>query len=66
MLRIVAPHFVAGWSPQRVAPILAYMRGWPTQRVQRYCRLKGWQCERVDTRLKVPRNGNNPPTKDTP
>jgi hypothetical protein len=52
LLRIVAPHFVAGailhedrvW---RNAPILSYMRGWTMTAVTAYCVKKRWNCEAV-------------------
>jgi hypothetical protein len=50
MLRIVAPHFVAGVVMHdqiavTTAPILAYMNGWTRERVEAYCRTKGWRVE---------------------
>lgn len=46
LVRIVAPHFVAGLVTdghvRRAAPILRYMIGWPDDRVRRYCVAKGW------------------------
>jgi len=46
MIRIVAPHFVAGIVPGgKCAPILSYMAGWPTQRIIEYCQRKHWRCE---------------------
>lgn len=49
-IQIRAPHFTAGvcWldtdttSAYRVAPILAYMRAWPADRVRSYAKRKGW------------------------
>lgn len=47
MIRILAPHFVAGIIPaERAAPILSYMRMWSVERIVRYCQSKGWQWER--------------------
>lgn len=48
MIRILAPHFVAGVIVgQRAAPILGYMARWSPERIARYCQSKGWQVERV-------------------
>lgn len=45
LVRIVAPHFVAGLGTdgtvRRTANILAYMAGWPDDRVREYCKQKG-------------------------
>lgn len=46
MLRVVAPHFVAGivrGGP--CAPILAYMKGWTLREIKSYCARKGWKVE---------------------
>lgn len=55
LLRIVAPHFVAGLVflqgsdvAYRAAPIIGYMRGWPTHRIWTYCQRKGWQVEKIN------------------
>lgn len=46
LLRITAPHFVAGvvvgW---RAADILAYMAHWTPERIYAYCRKHGWKVE---------------------
>ena len=63
LVRIVAPHFVAGivldgaigqydYDSDKVlihrcAPILRYMKGWTTHRIERYCRKKGWELSKV-------------------
>lgn len=49
MIRISAPHFVAGvdLDTGRAAPIIAYMRTWPVERIAGYCRSKRWQWEWV-------------------
>ena len=52
LIRIVAPHFVAGVIHHRgvivmSAPILRYMIGWDGRRLADYCRAKGWKWERV-------------------
>ena len=46
MLRIVAPHFVAGIVRDGpVAPIISYMKGWTLARIRAYCARKGWSVE---------------------
>lgn len=52
LIRIVAPHFVAGIVPETgrvvtAAPILRYMTGWTGAQVADYCRAKGWTWERI-------------------
>jgi hypothetical protein len=51
LVRIVAPHFVAGVEADngrvvRAAPILHYMLGWTGGRLASYCARKGWTWER--------------------
>lgn len=54
--RISAPHFVAGgmFSPKmdsrykivvEAAPIIKYMLGWQSYKVEEYCRKKKWEIE---------------------
>jgi hypothetical protein len=50
LLRITAPHFVAGvvLLNDRVstcAPILRYMYGWDEVKIRRYCSKKHWNVE---------------------
>jgi hypothetical protein len=47
LLRIVAPHFVAGiiLGDIAIAPIIAFMRGWDETRVRDYCAKRGWFVE---------------------
>lgn len=56
LLRITAPHFVAGaefekgiggWRMMRCAPIIGYMRNWGPDRINRYLAVKGWAFEWV-------------------
>lgn len=52
LLRIVAPHFVAGVEAQgsrivRAAPIVHYMVGWSRTRFVGYAEEKGWQWQVV-------------------
>ena len=47
LVRIDAPHFVAGLEAEgshvvRAAPILRYMTGWDGRQVATYCATKGW------------------------
>lgn len=52
LLRIVAPHFVAGIEVGgKVAPILAWMvrKGWQESDIRSYCSKKSWTCEEVIT-----------------
>lgn len=51
ILRITAPHFVAGvvlrriamqWQVTETAPILKYMRGWSPVLITHYTNRKGW------------------------
>ncbi len=47
MLRIVAPHFVAGIvRGGAVAPIISYMKGWTFRQIMDYCTRKGWKVEK--------------------
>lgn len=52
LLRIEAPHFVAGLEVQgrlvwRAAPICHYMVGWRVKKVLAYCQRKQWAVKRV-------------------
>ena len=52
LVRIIAPHFVAGLETNdgvviRAAPILNYMLGWGGRKVARYCDAKRWRWEIV-------------------
>jgi hypothetical protein len=53
-MRIVGPNFVAGILIEngraiRAAPILGYVRGWPTERIVALAQRRGWVVE-YDTR----------------
>lgn len=55
LLRIEAPHFVAGLEADRrivtmAAPIVSYMHGWPVRRVLSYCKRKKWTVVNASTR----------------
>lgn len=55
LVRIVAPHFVAGLVADggrvvEAAPILRYMLGWTGSQVARYCRRGAWRWERLSCR----------------
>jgi hypothetical protein len=47
LVRVVAPHFVAGFETdgivRRAAPIIKYMVGWTDDAVRDYVRKKGWK-----------------------
>ncbi len=50
LIRIVAPHFVAGVVIDgncliRLAPIVHYMHSWSASRAKEYCEQKGWAWE---------------------
>ena len=46
MLRISAPHFVAGIvQGGMAAPIIRYMKGWTLAQIRAYCDRKGWHVE---------------------
>ena len=59
LIRITAPHFVAGLELQthnfqrrgqpsvcvKAAPIIAYMVGWRLEKIRLYCKSKGWEIE---------------------
>lgn len=53
LIRITAPHFVAGFVAdgavvsRECAPILSYMRGWSGRQVADYCKRKSWAWEVV-------------------
>ncbi len=52
MLRVVAPHFVAGIVRSGpVAPIIRYMKGWTLREIESYCAKKGWTVERMEDPL---------------
>lgn len=43
MIRIEAPHFVAGIVQGGLcAPIIGYMKGWTARQICRYASEKGW------------------------
>jgi len=49
LLRITAPHFVAGVVPGLyAAPIVAYMIAWAPAAIECYCADKGWSVERLN------------------
>jgi len=45
LIRIVAPHFVAGLvtDGSQCAPIISYMRRWSLGDIIRYCKKKRWE-----------------------
>lgn len=54
MIRVEAPHFVAGFVTNGTvivaAPILRYMIGWEDVKVRQYCHKKGWKASVVPPR----------------
>lgn len=53
MLRITAPHFVAGIvQGGMVAPIIKYMKGWTLREIRAYCERKGWTVELIEAEQK--------------
>jgi len=57
LVRVVAPHFVAGFETdgivQRTAPILKQLRGWTDDRARKYIARKGWRASVVDPQRKL-------------
>jgi hypothetical protein len=57
LVRVVAPHFVAGFESdgtvRRTAPILKVMRGWTDERARRYIARKGWKASVVSDQIKL-------------
>lgn len=48
LVRIAAPHFVAGIVlGKRAAPIVRYMRNWSLKRIQFYCAGRNWKVEEL-------------------
>ncbi len=46
VVRIIAPHFVAGIvQGGAVAPIIHYMKGWTLREIRDYCQKKNWEIE---------------------
>lgn len=48
LIRIEAPHFVAGidlWPIRKAAPIIKYMETWEKDKIINYCKKKGWKWE---------------------
>lgn len=44
LIQIKAPHFTAAYDMEtgRIAPIIAYMRGWGLDSISTYCNKKHW------------------------
>jgi hypothetical protein len=48
LLRIIAPHFVAGIEPGVIAaPIIFYMLNWTPGQIKAYCAKKRWSVQYV-------------------
>jgi hypothetical protein len=52
LIRVVAPHFVAGFESdgtvRRAAPILGFMTGWSDDRARVYMAAKGWRASVIE------------------
>ncbi len=52
LVRVVAPHFVAGFETdgivRRAAPIIKYMEGWDNDRAREYMAKKGWKASIIE------------------
>lgn len=70
LYRVVAPHFVAGFTVAQdgdvtaTAPIIAWMRGKPLGYIQRYCAGKGWGLEAVSS-SNQPSEGPHDPNQES-
>ncbi len=57
LVRVVAPHFVAGFETdgivRRTAPILKRMRGWTDERARKYMLSKGWKASIVPEQMSL-------------
>ena len=55
LVRVVAPHFVAGFETdgivRRTAPILKRMLGWTDDRARKYISRKGWRASVVSEQI---------------
>ena len=55
LVRVVAPHFVAGFETdgivRRTAPILKRMLGWTDDRARKYISRKGWRASVVPEQI---------------
>jgi len=62
LIRVVAPHFVAGFTTDGTvkicAPIISYMRGWNDEKAREYIRNKGWKASVVETFTERGQDGN--------
>ncbi len=52
LVRVLAPHFVAGVSQDRAAPIIKYMKNWSLSEILFYCRKKNWKVEFLEGEMK--------------
>jgi len=57
LVRVVAPHFVAGFETdgvvRRTAPILKVLRGWTDERARKYIQRKGWKASVMSQQMKL-------------
>ena len=65
LIRVIAPHFVAGFETdgivRRTAPILKQLRGWTDDRARRYIARKGWRASVVPEQIAFPFVQNGTP-----
>jgi len=65
LVRVVAPHFVAGFESdgtvRRTAPILKTLRGWTDNRARNYLARKGWRASVVPEQIAFPFVQNGTP-----
>jgi len=49
LLRITSAYFCAGYdtSLNAIAPIIAYMRGWPLDKIRSYCHRRNFVLEEI-------------------
>lgn len=57
LVRVVAPHFVAGFETdgivRRAAPILKYLRGKTDDKARRFIARKGWRASVVPDQIRL-------------
>jgi hypothetical protein len=67
LIRVVAPHFVAGFETdgivRRAAPILKYLVGKTDQEARRYIARKGWRASVISDQITLPLVSGSPPSK---
>jgi hypothetical protein len=65
LIRVVAPHFVAGFESdgivRRTAPILKQLRGMTDDRARKYIARKGWRASVIPEQIALPFVQNETP-----